>query len=587
MNPKSGRRRNAPWLLLGAAWLVALVLGMFGFGHYAALHNQAHTFWDNFYLTLQLITLNSGGLDQPIPLELDLARFLLPGLTLAAAANALLGIFRQQVDMSRMRSLKNHIIICGLSHKGYLLATSFRAQGDSVVVIEQNEDNDWIESCRIQGILLLFGDASDPVLLDLAGVKTARGLFAVCDEDGINAEIALHARDLIDKRKGPPLICLAHIATPSLHALMLERESMLESSPFRLELFNVFERGARRLLQTYPAWNPETLPTSATPHILLVGLGRLGEYLILHAARDWWAQHARGRLRITIVDRRAATKVESLDIRFPQLKKACELIPLTMDVHSPEFERADFLFDGTGKAAVNAIYVLMDDDSLDLHAGLTLHHRLPQASAVPIVMRMAGQMGLSRLLRERQNHSGSTYRNLFAFALLDSTCTPELLHTTQRDLLARAVHEDYIAQHRKNGAFDESLPGLQPWDRLIEAYRQPNYRFADHIKTLLESVGYSITRLVDWDAPYQQLGSADVEAMSRLEHKLWLEDKTVEGWRFAPGSKDANAKTNPDMVPWEKLSPAEKEKNRQEILGIPSFLGRAGYQIKKESVPQA
>jgi hypothetical protein len=195
-------------------------------------------------------------------------------------------------------------------------------------------------------------------------------------------------------------------------------------------------------------------------------------------------------------------------------------------------------------------------------------------------------MGLSRLLQERQNHIGDTYRNLYAFALLDSICTPELLHTTQRDLLARAVHEDYVAQHHKNGAFDASRPNLQPWDQLSEAYRQPNYRFADHIKTLLGSVGCSITRLVDWDAPYQQLDLADVEAMSRLEHQLWREERSAEGWRYAPGTKDNGAKTNPDMVPWEKLAPAEKEKNRQTILGIPSFLGRAGYQIKKESAHQ-
>ena len=583
MKPKSGGRRNYPWYLLGAAWLAALALGLAGFSHYATLHGQVRSFWDNLYLTFQLIPLNSGVMDQPIPLELDLARFLLPGLTLAAAANALLGIFRQQVQRSRLRSLKDHIIICGLSHKGYLLASSFRAQGDKVVVIEQDEENDWIESCRAQGILLLFGDAADPVLLDLAGVQRARGLFAVCDDDGVNAEIALHARDLTEQRKGPPLVCLAHIATPSLHALMLERESMLESTPFRLELFNVFERGARRLLQAHPAWDPEALPPGAAPHLLLVGLGRLGEYLILHAARDWWDLHTGRRLRITIVDRRAAAKVESLDIRFPQLKQACELVPLTMDVRSPEFERADFLFDAAGKLSVNAIYILMDDDSLDLHAGLTLLRRLPQtptvlvpASArdVPIVMRMAGQMGLSRLLRERQNQSANTYRNLFAFALLDSTCTPDLLHTTQRDLLARAVHEDYVAQHRKNGAFDESLPNLQPWEQLSETYRQPNYRFADHVKVLLEAVGLSIARLVDWDAPFQQLDPPDVEAMSRLEHQLWQDEKTGD-------PTDPAAKTNPNLAPWEKLPEAEKEKDRQFIRGIPSFLGRAGYQVKK------
>jgi len=44
MNPKSGRRRSFLWYLLGAAWLAALVLGVIGFGHYAALHNQTASF---------------------------------------------------------------------------------------------------------------------------------------------------------------------------------------------------------------------------------------------------------------------------------------------------------------------------------------------------------------------------------------------------------------------------------------------------------------------------------------------------------------------------------------------------------------
>ena len=583
MNPKSGRRRSFLWYLLGAAWLAALVLGVIGFGHYAALHNQTASFWDDLYLTFQLIPMNSGAVEPPIPLELDLARFFIPGLTLAAAANAVLGLFCQQIQIFRLRSLSGHIIVCGLSHKGFLLASSFRAQGDAVVVIEQNEENDWIESCREQGITVLFGDAADPVLLGLAGVERARGLFAVCDDDGVNAEIALHAQELTRHRKGEPLVCLAHVAVPSLYALMHERETMLESTPFRLELFNVFERGARRLLQEHPAWDPDHLPPGGVPHLLLVGLGRLGEALILHAARDWWDQHTEHklRLRITIIDRAASTKVESLNIRYPQIGRACELIPLVMDIHSPAFERAAFLFDGAGKPSVNAVYILVDDDSLGLHAGLVLMRQMP-AHEAPIVIRMAGEKGLSRLLKERQNHQDQ-YRNMFAFGLLDSTCTPSLLHSTQRDILARSVHEEYIAQHKKAGTFGESEAALQPWEQLDEAYRKPNYRFVDHIKTLLESVGCGITHLVDWDAPTQALADPDVEHMARLEHQLWKTEKTAEGWRYAPGPKDPDAKTNPDLVAWEKMSGPEKEKNRQFIRGIPSFLGRAGYQIKKNS----
>jgi len=567
------------WYLLGSAWLLALVLGIIGFGHYASLHHLQKSFWDNLYFTFQLIPLNSGGLEAPIPLELELARFFIPALTTAAAVNAALGLFRQQIELSRLRSLSGHIIICGLSRKGQLLVSAFRAQGRPVVVIEKDEENDWVESCRALGATLLFGDAADPVLLSMAGVERANGLIAVCDDDGINAEIALHAQEMTLRRKGDPLICLAHIAVPSLYTLMHARQSMLESTPFRLELFNVFERGARRMLQEFPAWDPDRIAPGTAPHLMIVGLGRMGEHLILHSAWDWWTQtggHG-ARLRITIVDRFAGSKVESLNIRYTQLARACDLVPLTMDIASPQFERAAFLFDERSRPTLNAIYVLFDDDSLGLHAGLSLVHQMPGGN-IPIVVRMASSSGLSRLLKEQRDQLDQ-YRSLHAFALLDSTCTPELLHTTQRDILAQAVHEDYVAQRKKAGTFEPDEPAVQPWNLLEEKYRKPNYHFVDHIKIMLQAVELNITRLVDWDAPALPLGAEDVEHMGRLEHQLWSAEKLRGGWHYAEGPKDAQARTNPDMVDWEHLSEPEKEKNRQFVRGIPAFLGRAGYQI--------
>jgi len=143
------------------------------------------------------------------------------------------------------------------------------------------------------------------------------------------------------------------------------------------------------------------------------------------------------------------------------------------------------------------------------------------------------------------------------------------------------VHEDYIAQHKKAGTFGESELALQPWEQFDEAYRKPNYRFVDHIKTLLESVGCGITRLVDWDVHIMPLADPDVEHMAHLEHQLWQTENTAEGWRYTPAPKDPGAKANPDLALWEQLSEPEKEKKRQFIRVIPFLLERAGYQIKK------
>lgn len=575
------RPRNFLLYLYASLAIVLFLMGVIGFARYAAWHNQPTTLLDWVYLTFQLIPLNSGAIDPPVPLELEMARFFIPLLAASAAILSILRIFREQIHELRLPGLRKHIIICGLSRKGFLLARQFRRKGKEVVLIERDEENDWIESCREQGMFVLLGDASDPTLLRSAGVTQAEGLFAVCDDDGANTEIALRAQHLTQNRKGEALICLLHVSDPQLCDLLREREASLEQAPFRLELFNVFERAARKMLQEYPAWDEAAIQPANPPHILIIGLGRMGENLVLHMARDWWSQemHQRGRLRVTIIDRSAVQKIESLCIRYPRMNTACELIPRQMEIHSPEFEGADFLFNGQSQPDPNAVYICVDDDALGLHAGLTILRRIPGAN-IPIVVRMAEESGLAKLLEFRRNQHGA-YRNLYAFGYLDRTCTPDLLMNTPRDLLARLAHEEYVQLQVRKGGKPAEDASLNPWDKLDEAYRKADYQWADHIPLLLKSSGYTLGPLSDWDAQSYQFEPAEVERMAQSEHELWCKDRQADGWRYAPGDKNLEAKTNPDLVSWEALAEIEREKDRLLVRNIPAFLGRAGFQVVK------
>jgi hypothetical protein len=366
-----------------------------------------------------------------------------------------------------------------------------------------------------------------------------------------------------------------------LCALLREQETNLERAPFRIEMFNVFERGARRLLQAHPAWSEERTGSRIAPHLLLLGLGRMGENLLLHAARDWRNQtpDAARRLKITIVDRRADQKTESLYVRYPQLANVCELIPLQMEVRSPEFERARFLFDEQGVLCIDSAYICVDDDSLGLHAGLILLRQLPNHN-LPVIIRMAEDSGLAKLLDDRQSHLGS-YQNLFAFGYLDHTCTPDLLNNTPRDILARASHEEYTQQLRKAAAAPAENPALRPWEQLDEQYRKACYQSVDHLRLLLKQAGYGIVALTDWDIPLLQFSVDEVEFMAGLEHNIWCQEKQAGGWRYAQGAPDSAAKTDPDLVQWELLPETVKAKKRMLIDEIPAFLGRAGFQISR------
>jgi hypothetical protein len=144
---------------------------------YELMNHQANDIALNIYLTIQLVSMNPGAVAQPIPLALDIARFGLPVLTLLTDIQAFMGIFKDQVRAIRLSLLRGHVIICGLSRKGLLLATRFHQQGSQVVVIEQDEDNSWIETSRKMGLFTLIGDASERAMLLNAGLRRSRGGF--------------------------------------------------------------------------------------------------------------------------------------------------------------------------------------------------------------------------------------------------------------------------------------------------------------------------------------------------------------------------------------------------------------------------
>lgn len=567
------------WPLIGFIWMVAIVLGYIGFSNYYAAIGEASSFLDNLYLTLQLFALESGWVSGPVGWELQIARFLAPAIAIYTAIMALAAILHEQLQLFRVRFLKNHVVICGLGRKGLLLSQGFRERGERVVVIERDGDNGMLGQCREQGAIVLIGSAADPGLLRKARVDNAKHVISVCGDDGANAEVAVHARELVWDRKGKALSCIVHIVDLQLCNLLREREiRMGKLDAFRLEFFNVFESGARVLLDEYPPFSKTGEDHSFTPHMVVVGIGRMGESLVVNAAKNWRDRDnpSGERLRITLVDREAERKKDSLCLRYPQLERVCELLPGQIDIQAPEFQRAEFLFDHHGRCDVTSIYVCLDDDSRALGAALKLRQRV-RALEIPIVVRMTYDAGLAALLRENEDRSES-FANIHAFGLLDRTCTPDLIFSCTYEILARAIHEDYVRNEREKGFTPETNPSMVPWEELPENLKESNRSQAEHISVKLEAIGCDIAITSDWDAELFQFSAEEVELMAEMEHERWVKERLREEWKY-DSNKNLEKKTSPALVPWSELSEEEKDKDRNPVRGLPSFLAHARFQI--------
>jgi hypothetical protein len=313
--------------------------------------------------------------------------------------------------------------------------------------------------------------------------------------------------------------------------------------------------------------------------MVVVGLGRFGEALVVEAARRW-AEPPRGSgdLRVSVVDRDAHSKVQSLRLRKSHLERVCELHPFEMEFDSPEFRRGSFLAGSEAQPPVASVYVCVDDESAALSAALVLHRRL-RGSGVPIVIRMEQGGGLATLFSEGARE-GRDFSSLHVFPLLERTCKPELLFDGTTEQLARVIHEGYLCRWNEEGASLASNPSLVPWERLSESLKRSNRARADRIARELRAMDCDLAPLADPDGGGFAFTHEEVETLAALEHARWVGERLRDGWSLG-SEKDLARRQSPYLVPWRDLPREIQDLNRRLVRELPSLLARAGFQIDR------
>jgi hypothetical protein len=555
---------NYEWPLVWLTAVTALILGILGFTEIYLERGPL----DILYLALQLFVMESGFVDGYVPITLDFARFLAPAVTAYTASKALAVVFRDQLQMVRLKTTQGHTVIAGLGRSGMFFTEAFRKAAHRVVVIEQNDDNDQLEQCRDLGALTLIGDARNPDILSKARIKHAKHLICVAGDDGINAEIAVQAGDVLSNHR-EALTSLIHIVDSQLCQLLRKQEFMTKkTSSLRVEFFNVYESSVRQLLEQHPAFD-----SNENPSLLVIGLGQMGESVLLGLSRMWIRQRKESsdKLQITVLDRIAKKKVEALKVRFPYVERNCLITPLDMEISSAEFFERSFL----RNPSPASIYVCLDNDSLVLSTALLLKQWLPSAKS--IFVRMSHQHGLATLLRQSTGTRDES--KLIPFGAAEQICTPALLTGGIKEILARVIHEEFVNNLRKQGATRETHAACCPWEELPDWLKESNRTQADHIGEKLKRVGCDVISFSNEDAEQFLFTTEEIEILARMEHDRWMQERTGDGWKYAAGEKDAEKKTSPYLIPYDQLPDTVKDYNRNTIRELPRFLARAGYQI--------
>jgi len=573
---------NIRWPLVGLLFVFTLSLGYIGFEKHSVLTGQEATGSDIFYRAIRLIYFESGDVEGPVPWELDLARYMVPFLAAFAALQALVSLLKEQWQQFKLRFISNHVVICGLGERGLRISEEFLEQGNRVVVVENDGNNNFINNIHEQGAYIVIGDATDEFILRQAGLHRASILFSVCPDDSTNAEVAIKAHGLVVNRHWNPLRAYIHLADQNLINLLLNWQlNVSANDAFRVELFNVSSSGARiALSENLQAFSAEE-SLSGKPLILIAGLGGMGRSLLLTAVRLQRANAlAAAGLKFILVDRSASAIFDSIRATNEEIATTCDIYCCDLDLGEPRDDQLEYMKNLLARQAFNAAFICFDHESRALTTA-KLVQTITADSTAPIIVRVKNSSGLASLFSLVE--TPATTDRFRLFPLLDKTCNLDVLLNGMNETIARSIHENYLYWHRNKGIHPADNPSLVSWDELPEGLRESNRHQASRIITRLKAIGC----IIEHDFGINKCQEAtfsdtELEMLALMEHQRWCDERLKQGWKYAEGNKNIDKKTSPHLVPWDKLDEEIRELDRETIRGMFKYLSLAGLRIIRE-----
>lgn len=587
------RIQNNQWFILISITIVAFLLGYVGFHRSFQSASMETTPFDLIYLSIQLFVLQSGAVVPVTGWELQVARFLAPAVTFFSLFLFLFILFQEKIKRSFLRFARDHVIICGRSEIGSSLSRNFSETGYKVVIIDSGKSYAGKRlQPQSQGICVYDDPTIQSVHNEIA-IDNARYLFVVDDDDGINLEISSLLPTIMKTPRECPLYCFIHQNSAEMTNLLREQQFFTESNKnLRIEYFNIYQLAGWTLIRDFSPFPADSVDINPI-HVMILGLGRMGESVVVQLVKKWKnvRKESTQKITITVIDRVARRKISWMTTKYQSLTEYAEIIPLEMEIESSEFLEGQFLINSGSSPSLSMIYCCFGDHTLNIIATLQLRKLISSCSIrkekfpeIPIIVRTSSEMGFNRIIQEKSSVMNA-FRDIHLFPYIDRTCSPDVIHYSDFELVARAIHEDYVQQQLKSGRMmdsdnkDPESP-MKPWDKLSESLKASNREQASDIRNKLSMIGCEIFPATRWDEPLFEFTNEELEKLSIQEHNRWMQEKLRKGWKYGP-IRDNDEKIHNCLVPWEELPEHEKEKDRDAVRAIPLLLQKVDLLIRR------
>ncbi|HJW28880.1 MAG TPA: NAD-binding protein [Saprospiraceae bacterium] len=592
-----GTLRKYNWLL-PLLILFALLLGAVGFYQYGIMQNAPNNWTASLYLSLQLFVLNSGGVPGPVPITLDIARFLAPALTAGSIFLAIWWPLHQNYLLFKIRFWKHHIVVCGLSKKAELLILDFLAQKGKnarIVLIESNDAHGSISFMRKKGVIVLPGNATDEEMLLKANLYNAKFLLALTNDEKTNIHIAqkaTHLYNLAPDKILPDttLQIILHIDDfytmnifKEFHekAVPDEKQFRIHGSKIDYHVFSIYQLAAIFMIDNFSPDQYVSLESRNDPpaHILILGDNLAAQYLILEAAQMFHFANLK-KTRITVVAddvKDIELKIESL---YPFLDETVELQYVPTGI---------FFSDQCPTVCdeLSVCYVALDDDGKSVYFSRKLRQFIFtqgsqmrkdnessfsksqnfESGAPPIKVLIPRNTALVNIFKDVVTEMKSL--NIELLNLDEEICNKKTIvdNRKEEDFIAKHIHYEWA----KNNAEKTSTAigsMRDEWDKLKDAQKDSNRLPARHLHIKLRFVKAELTDSQEGEElDFTTIADTAWDSIARMEHNRWNAEKFIKGYRRIDPPQDRqlgrflneNLKLHWDLVPYDQLPPEIQE----------------------------
>lgn len=167
---------------------------------------------------------------EPDGIKIFIAFLRIVGIVLTASLTALITNYLVRAKLGGALAAskipdRGHIVVCGLGNIGIRVVEELRRRKAPVVVIEKTPQGRFLSEARRLRAAVILGDACFKDVLAKAHAARAKAVVAATNDDLVNVEIALLARDLNPKQRvvvrldDPTLAAALKTAAPIRHAL--------------------------------------------------------------------------------------------------------------------------------------------------------------------------------------------------------------------------------------------------------------------------------------------------------------------------------------------------------------------------------